>query len=665
MGFTLQKQFTNPGFGGDNGDVFALDANNVFAVWHDYDGGFTSSYVMFSSSADGGTTWTTPVIADTVNPSVCDLETFSVHTLDGTTIWIAAICYSYSPTSMGSPGALRASKSTDGGATWTNYQPDIDDTNHYISGACQLRATALGGVFISYNTYSYNAATPGTNHNKFAVSTDGGTGWVLTNSSAPNGYGSIHAPFVMCGGSIYVLYDELFFSGGGVIGSVTEARSSTVKSTDCGTTWASPVIVYTSLVSGTNQNSVAWGLTSLDGTTLFATIERGRSPHLLESFLSSDGGASWSDVGTIKSQSGNFGINAGMFQANNSEVLVAYQVSSSVTEWAKTADGGATWAVTTLAAASSTGFSAISGVGPSDIWIYNCNSSGKTDIYKANSSITGAFLSWTTSTCPVVGPPPIIVSLSGTDWLEITEHYVRGGDFNLSGSDLVGLRELPGRTKDLSRSDALAFTDRAERIGGGSYSDRVDIVDTFALLRVKERTDTLVITDSGSTAGSTRKLTGSDLLTFVDGGIATSSAPNVCYEPYVVSPALGMRTDFVLTFPYISPISTVTLRVPLFGNTDVSETGIKVRRTVSNQLSVARGATWPVIRKLKFSFTALPKAQLDAFTMFCLASSGFEIGILDQENRQWRGVITSQIESSQVGPGCDFATSFEFQGRLA
>jgi hypothetical protein len=52
---------------------------------------------------------------------------------------------------------------------------------------------------------------------------------------------------------------------------------------------------------------------------------------------------------------------------------------------------------------------------------------------------------------------------------------------------------------------------------------------------------------------------------------------------------------------------------------------------------------------------------------FLLTSLGAEIGLLDHENRQWRGILLNpeaEITQTQREGSCEYAVSLEFEGVL-
>jgi len=185
--------------------------------------------------------------------------------------------------------------------------------------------------------------------------------------------------------------------------------------------------------------------------------------------------------------------------------------------------------------------------------------------------------------------------------------------------------------------------------------------DTGTSLRNLPTIDSLVVSELVVVHGTFNQHV-VDTLALTQGVFGTNGNQSVCSESYPVS--LGTRNLLTLTFPYTSPSLTLDLRVPEFNNDDSIKTEVVIRRTIGNQLLSGRINSWPKIEVLKFAFAALTQAQRDAFLTFANTSLGLEIGLLDQENRQWRGVIiSSSVEAVQRSRTCDFLISFEFRGK--
>lgn len=136
--------------------------------------------------------------------------------------------------------------------------------------------------------------------------------------------------------------------------------------------------------------------------------------------------------------------------------------------------------------------------------------------------------------------------------------------------------------------------------------------------------------------------------------------------PSVIVPTLVKRATTVLTWPYASPVLTLALRNPTFDNVEQFEFRRLNRRTRGGTLDLYRDENWPKVRRLIYSFTALSEIQRVKLFEFLGKSIGQEIGLLDFESRQWRGLIltpSSDIKETSRG-GCGHKTTLEFEGDL-
>lgn len=218
--------------------------------------------------------------------------------------------------------------------------------------------------------------------------------------------------------------------------------------------------------------------------------------------------------------------------------------------------------------------------------------------------------------------------------------------------------------------DTLIFSETLKRVRPATASDGLVLVETLAGSGTSPRSDALVLVETLNLFLTARR-TFTDALSLVDSAYASkvtaagsTSSSFVCQETYAVT--LAVRNKFTLTFPYVSPSLTLDLPTPKFGNVQHVVTGARTLQLRSGKSSVFKYANWPSIETFSYTFHALNDTQRAALIDFLKQSAALEIGILDHENRQFRGVITSPTnEIIQAGPMCEVDTGFEFQGRLA
>lgn len=157
-----------------------------------------------------------------------------------------------------------------------------------------------------------------------------------------------------------------------------------------------------------------------------------------------------------------------------------------------------------------------------------------------------------------------------------------------------------------------------------------------------------------------------------ENNLACRYAPQVGSGETVISttaPTIGAAT-LTLFYPFsLTPTDTLALRNPEFGNRVAYNANRINRKSRRGTKRVFREETWPDFQTLKFDISLLSDSDMIDFTTFAMAHLGEEIGLLDAENRTWRGVLTTpDFEITQIGgreAGCEnMATSFEFEGRL-
>jgi hypothetical protein len=130
------------------------------------------------------------------------------------------------------------------------------------------------------------------------------------------------------------------------------------------------------------------------------------------------------------------------------------------------------------------------------------------------------------------------------------------------------------------------------------------------------------------------------------------------------APTLVRRTTTVLTWPYDSPVLTIEIPVPEFNNQEKYNTRRVNRKSRGGTLDIFRDPSWPSVRNFDFSFEWLTDDQRYAMLDFLDRSLGEEIGMLDFESRQWRGIIlTPSSEIADAGPS-KHGIEIAFEGDL-
>ncbi|MCI0563569.1 MAG: hypothetical protein MN733_34275, partial [Nitrososphaera sp.] len=129
------------------------------------------------------------------------------------------------------------------------------------------------------------------------------------------------------------------------------------------------------------------------------------------------------------------------------------------------------------------------------------------------------------------------------------------------------------------------------------------------------------------------------------------ACPEKEYTPYVGSsddatypavsvtpPTLGTGT-FTLTHPAVSPTTTLVLKNPTFGNTDIIRFTRIDRRTRGGDRKLFSDLDWGKTQTLELTVINICEPEIDEIIDFLNTSLGQLIGLLDWENRQWEGVI--------------------------
>lgn len=270
-----------------------------------------------------------------------------------------------------------------------------------------------------------------------------------------------------------------------------------------------------------------------------------------------------------------------------------------------------------------------------------------------------------------------IMSLQQT----IFEHFGVANRHIVSHLDFVSeeepfLQQFANITYSLSVGNVLPLTDKVQRIY--SVSNVLAIVQATTVATALSVSNVLDLVDNANPNGTFGRNVASPL--DIDHSLAyfiERQAFECQYNPFVgangddgattppstTPPVLGNST-LTLTFPFMTPTTTLVLRNPEFGDThDLAFSRIN-RTSRGGTLIVFADPEWPKTQTLRVTVEALTDAQTDSFLAFLAQSLGQEIGLLDWHNQQWRGIVTTPEAEVTDGGNCRKNISFEFEGEL-
>ncbi len=133
--------------------------------------------------------------------------------------------------------------------------------------------------------------------------------------------------------------------------------------------------------------------------------------------------------------------------------------------------------------------------------------------------------------------------------------------------------------------------------------------------------------------------------------------------PSTVAPTFALRSDVVLTFPYTSPTTTLTIPMaPAFGDSRVVTVESVRNSSMNGILTTVRNPLWPTIEIFTYTFASLEDEMIDDYFDFVESSLGLEIGLRDHRNQNWRGFILNPDGVSSQEQNCDSNLSLSFRG---
>lgn len=255
-----------------------------------------------------------------------------------------------------------------------------------------------------------------------------------------------------------------------------------------------------------------------------------------------------------------------------------------------------------------------------------------------------------------------------TDTLFITETLARLQPTQDLG-DIITITDTASSTVPDNVLDTLTIVDTAlgNRVttGNGPGYDPTTFHDTLRLV------ETVFLNQNITLHVADVLKIGDSVLPFVENPqqcsyaiqVGATAAPNIVLPPTVDPTPTGNAT-LTLTYPAVSPSTTLVLRNPEFENKFQYQKNRINRTTRGGQLIVFADPIWPKLQKLEFTVTYLQGIQMQELQAFLLESIGQTIGLLDWENQQWQGIILNPDAEISNPQRSNWSIALQFQGVL-
>ncbi len=298
--------------------VNPLNPDNLVGVWQqDRWSNGSSRGVLTGVSFDGGATWTRVQVAfsqcsggDAVNGGnyLRSTDPWVSFGPDGTAYQIA-LSTSGGSFVDGSSNAVRVSRSSDGGRTWTNPATIQQDTNPFFNDKESITADPNDARF-AYAAWDRLQAS-GNGPSYFARTTDGGATWEAARAiynPGPQSQTIGNLVRVLPNGTLVNLFARLDNSV-----SQTQGQVMVIRSSDRGATWSAPILVASLLPLGARDptsgqqirdGSIIPQMAVAPGGTLFVVWQDARFSGTRDAIAisrSTDGGLTWSEPARVNS----------------------------------------------------------------------------------------------------------------------------------------------------------------------------------------------------------------------------------------------------------------------------------------------------------------------------------------------------------------------------
>lgn len=256
-----------------------------------------------------------------------------------------------------------------------------------------------------------------------------------------------------------------------------------------------------------------------------------------------------------------------------------------------------------------------------------------------------------------------------TQTINLTQAVLDPQDYPFSITDLISLTQLVDTPIVEALSNTLTLV---QFLGDNSVEQILTLTQTVDDQTGPGTTNQLAITqnvvsnlDANHSLSNTITLTQKVLVEHeTSQNLECIYAPQVGTGSFPTEPVISKSPTMTLTHPFVSPTTTITIRSPEFGNRDTLEYQRIKRETTGGELTIFRDPSWPQSQILTLEVLNICGDDLEALLSFFKTSLGQDVGLLDYEGRQWKGIIlTPEADKTEVGPD-RYSLSFEFQGEL-
>jgi hypothetical protein len=246
---------------------------------------------------------------------------------------------------------------------------------------------------------------------------------------------------------------------------------------------------------------------------------------------------------------------------------------------------------------------------------------------------------------------------------EATCIRIRADAIAVYATDTISLSDAAYNSIVLDADDTISLTEEATVVPSILTEDELELTDeaTCSLVRNLAASDSIELSESLAWYNRLE-----DCIWVYHPFVGTGAAGAPTPPPETLTgPMPGITAPFQLVYPATGVVTdSVTLCSPNLGNRDQLVFNRILRETRGGTTISFADPIWPKVQTHVLNFSGLTRDEAQDLLDFFTDHLGVEVGMIDWEQRYWRGIIVTPEDPIIEDSFNNYSASFNFEGAL-